>query len=279
MPYKKPYIAIFLALLSLFIITGFASADTYDTNIFIKIDSLYHARNYHELENFALRTLQFSDSLTVHDYTVIHRFLGIIYIIQGREAEGREQFRRWLKYEPNGFLDSFNYPPYIVRIFQEIKAEVILEKPFDSTILQERWKPTRLSTIESLLVPGLGQYNKNEKKKGAILFLIQSASVAGFLVSEHNFRLADHAYHLETNITSFDKHYDEANNWNKARWASVITVVAVYIYIQTDFLIVQPSLNITDNIMLDYGDPDFYAAGNKYADLLFNLPISFRINF
>ncbi len=111
------------------------------------------------------------------------------------------------------------------------------------------------------------------------MFLMQTTLVAGWLVTEHNFELADRAYHQETNITRFDERYDEANNWNKVRWASVIASVAAYIFIQTDFQLNPPLLKLSDNISISNVKSDAFTIRYQSPNLFVKLPLALRIDF
>lgn len=212
-----------------------------------KLDSLYRARNYNELENYALRTLLRQDSLNVFDQAELHKYLGIVYIIQSREDEGREEFARWLKLDPKGYIDSFNFPPGIVQIYREVKSAMPPPEPKNAAVIQmEKWKSTPASAVKSLIIPGWGQFLQGKSPKGYYLFAAQSVCIAGALVSQHNFNLADRAYHQETEVSQFDAKYDRMNDWNKARWSFFAASLAVYIYTQTDFFMLPPNIKLTE---------------------------------
>ena len=271
-------IIIYISLISLFF-SGIhkSHAETVNTEIAASIDSLYRARNFSALENYSLRQLAFSDSLTNDDFALIHKTLGIAYIIEGRVPEGRNQFKLWLKYAPNGYLDSFNFPPHIIRIYEEIKAEMTTVEPQSTPVSVQKWKPKSSGIAGSLILPGWGQFDKNEKKKGVLMFLTQSVFLTGWLAAEHNFELADRAYHQETNFTEFDDKYDKANNWNRARWTALIAAVSTYIFIQTDYYLHPPTLNLANNISIKNSTQ--FSKQNTPEDFYFSLPISLVIDF
>ena len=244
-------------------ITNQTSAQN-NTEIGAKLDSLYRSRSYNALENYALRLLINTDSLDTTERAKLHKYLGIVYIIQGREDEGKLEFTRWLALDSNGYMDSFNYPPRIVQIFQEAKAEsATFSEIFPPPTLQ-RWKPSPSSALKSVLVPGWGQIVQGKKRKGIYIFTAQAVSLSGWLVSEHNFDIADKAYHTETDPERFDKKYDIANNWNKARWSFIAASIAVYVFAQTDFILFPSyvSLSESNNISTVHSSPHQFSPTN-----------------
>jgi len=209
-----------------------------------RLDSLYRNRNYGELENYALRSLLFSDSLNLFELAELHKYLGIVYIIQERIEEGRQEFLRWLQLDPQGYLDSFDFPPGIIQVFREAKAESASGESGQSPAPVEQWHHSPLSSLKSICLPGWGQLLQGKSPRGYYLFAAQAACAAGWLVSQHNFELADRAYHLETEAAQFDRKYERANHWNKARWSFFAASLAVYIYAQTDFFLLPPNLSL-----------------------------------
>ena len=252
------YFRFHIATIFLFVIfITFQSSAQSNGDIGSKLDSLYRSRSYAALENYALRLLLNADSLITIEQAELHKYLGIVYIIQGREDEGKLEFIRWLKLDSNGYIDSFNYPPRIVEIFQEAKAEsATLTEILPGPTIQ-RWEPSLSSAMKSVLVPGWGQIVQGKKRKGIYIFTAQAVSLSGWLVSEHNFDISDKAYHTETDPEKFDEKYDIANNWNKARWSFIAASIAVYVFAQTDFILFTSyiSLNESNNISTEHSSP------------------------
>lgn len=220
-----------------------------------KLDSLYKCRNYNELETYALRTLHQSETISTTDRAILHKFLGIVYIIQGRENDGRFEFRRWLNLDPSGHIDSFAYPPPIIRVFEEAKSLVENEPVFQSDP-PAKWKPGRDQVLKSLLVPGWGQYIQGKKNKGFTFLALQSFTIAGWVVCEHNLEIENRRYHLETEPERFDELYDKANRWNYARWGFALSATAVYLLAQTDFFFLPPNVSLFGDTMNSSSDID-----------------------
>ena len=222
-----------------------ASAEDSGGSIEAELDSLYEARSYETLETFALRTLTLSDSLKLSDRAVLHKYLGLFYIIKGREADGKKQFTQWLELDPAGYIDRFNYPPVIVRVYKEVKLEIESNKNLISSTPAKKWEPTTSSVIKSAIVPGWGQYIQGKDDRALIFFISQTVSIAGFVVCNHNLNIANTDYQREIDIDRFDELYDTANNWNYARWFFALTSAAIYVIAQTDFYFLPPQMNLS----------------------------------
>lgn len=222
------------------------SADTVST----RLDALYKNFEYDSLEIYALKTLNTSDSLDVSTMANLYKYLGLIYIIGGRETLGKRYFGEWLKTDHSGYIDSFNYPPEIVRVFMEVKADMEKSEVKQVLLPPERRLIGFTDAAKSLTVPGWGQIIKGERTKGLLLFGGQSIALTMLIVSSHNFTLSEHAYHMETNPDNFDKLYNRASNWNYALWASALTSTGIYIFTQTDFFLVPPIKNGTSKMSI-----------------------------
>ncbi|MBC8204595.1 hypothetical protein ISS30_06565 [bacterium] len=229
-----------------------------DSHIVTKLDSLYRSRNYGALEKYALRSLLSADSIDILDRAELHKYLGIVYIIQGREDDGKPEFKCWLRLDPYGFIDSFSFPPRIVQLFKEVKDEIRTSAGIFQQPVGQRWKPTISNVAKSILIPGWGQIDQGKTKKGIYILTAQTASISGWLICKHNFNIADRAYHTEINPEKFDDKYDRANNWNKAKWLFASVSIAVYILAQADFFMIPPYISLTD------GNSNLFSAPNAY---------------
>jgi len=236
---------LFLALTILTIVGSASLAHADSINISAHLDSLLSARCYDELETFALRTLTLSDTLDTTDRANLHKYLGIIYIIRGREEDGKRQFAQWLNLDPAGYIDKFNYPPMIVRAYNEVKLEMERTRDFMVAEPLEQWEPSTADIIKSALVPGWGQITQGKTGKGIAFLVLQSVSIAGWFVSDHNLTLANNAYQWETDPAKFDELYNTANNWNYARWTFTFSSIGIYILAQSDFFFLPPEINLS----------------------------------
>lgn len=222
-----------------------SAAQEYTIKIASQLDSLYEARNYDALETFALRSLMLSDSLTTAERAILHKYLGLFYVIKGREPEGKKQFAQWLELDPAGYIDRFNYPPMIVRVYKEVKAEIESNKNLQPSVSGEKWEPQTSSIIKSTFVPGWGQLTQHKNKKAFLFFISQTVSITGLIISAHNLVIANTNYQRETDVDRFDELYDKANNWNYARWFFALSSAAVYVLAQADFYLLPPQTNFS----------------------------------
>lgn len=241
-----------------------------DSELETELESLYKSRNYNSLETYALKQLHQSDSLTITGRALLYKYLGIVYVIQGRPDDGRIEFHRWLLLDPNGFIDSFSYPPPIVRVFEEAKSGIEREKVQPPEIVP-LWKPGPASVVKSLLVPGWGQLLQSKNNKAIGLFSLQVISISGWIVCEHNMTIENRKYHLETDPSRFDELYDSANRWNYARWAFALSSSAIYLLTQADFFLLPPSLT-ADNLDTASGpahpSSGTYSSSEDYQEIL-----------
>ena len=210
-----------------------------------QLDSLYETRSYDELEKFALRTLIFADSMKISDRALLHKYLGLFYIIKEREVEGKRQFKQWLHLDSAGYVDRFNYPPMIVRVYKEVKSEIELDANLNQSPTDTKWKPDASGMIKSALVPGWGQLIQHKNRKALTFFGAQVFTSAGWIISNHNLVIANTNYQRETDAGKFDELYDRTNNWNYTRWVFAMSSIAVYVLSQTDFYLIQPQINLS----------------------------------
>lgn len=221
----------------LFFVVGSPGLSQIKSEISTKLDSLYSSHNFEVLDNYALTALLDADSLSVSDRAELYKYLGIVYILQDRGQEGKQAFSQWLRYDPAGYIDSFRYPPNVVNIYTTAKAEIKTQLAEIPALPAAAWKPTFSSTLQSVLIPGLGHFNQGKEQKGLLIFTAQAVTITGWLICENNFDISNRAYYSETDSDQFDPKYNTVNNWYRARNALAITSIAVYVFAQTDFFL------------------------------------------
>jgi len=217
-----------------------------------RLDSLYRSGSYEALENYALRSLLDTDSLALSDKAALYKYLGIVYILQGRETEGKHEFVRWLMIDRNGYIDPFRFPPEVMEVFRTAKAERDNRIEQYPVLALPIWKPTTSSTVKSLFVPGWGQIDKGNTTKGVLIFTAQAVTLTGWLVSENNFDIANKAYYRETEPEQFDSKYDRVNIWYQAKGTFLIASIAVYVFAQTDYFFFQEFVSAGGNRSLSF---------------------------
>jgi hypothetical protein len=227
-----------------FLFTFYLSNLFFDTPLFAanerliiaNMESLYNARRFNELEQYAKSLLEKPELLYPEELAAVHSYLGFTYVILRREQEAKENFIEWLKLEPNAFLDPILVPPNIIRIFELAKDALKKErgKITLDTSKGDQWPYMKSVLWRSLVYPGWGQYYNGKRYKGALIMGTETALLAGFAISQINYIHARDAYYSETQISRMDEKYDAYNNWNCGRWGFAAASLILYIGAQYD---------------------------------------------
>ena len=142
------------------------------------------------------------------------KYLGATYLFLGKEPEAREQFRRLLEEDPDYDIDPVAFPEAVVNTFQEVKADVDVQRARQEAVEKARLEQERAGEIEELIAQqqriaaleelasteviekknsrwiaalpfGIGQF-QNENRKLGIMFAVTesvflAASIATFV--------------------------------------------------------------------------------------------------
>ena len=204
----------------------------------LAIDSAFVRGDYSEVELLTLRLLQSNAELTLQERSRVNLTAGYALIMQDRENEARECFRRALDAEPNLMLDPVQVSPKFRVVFDEVKSNYQNGKlASTSTTLSEPVGPSRKALLANLILPGSGQWLEGRRFRGGIVFLAQAAAVGVLIWRIDEMRDAHADYLAQTDPRLISARYDDYNNDYALAWSAGALVGAVYLAAQTDLLL------------------------------------------
>lgn len=218
-----------------------------------------------------------ADSLLDKKASFNHDELITIYLIKGisQYSEGDEtgagiSFIHILQYEQEYELDPLNYSPKIVNFFDQIKIQFAENFPIaDSSSVSDSLttnndsvKDTNTtdtnsqkyfqdyseiesynsSSLQSVLLPGLGHLSRGKTTKGIILTTATVASLGSSIYYYFETQTRRNAYLNETEKAQIPIKYTEYNDAYKMRNASVAAFLVVWLYTQLDYFLIQDDL-------------------------------------
>ncbi len=213
----------------------------------LAIDSAFVKGQYQEVELLTLRLLQSPAELTPRERSRVNTTTGYALIMQGREQEAKEYFRRALDAEPNLALDPVQVSPKFRVVFDEVKAAHQVANPQRKSepMLRESG-PSRRALISNLIVPGSGQWREGHPIRGSIFLLAQAASVAAFIYELQQARDAHADYLAESDPVRIRDAYDTYDQHYQLSWGAGALMGLVYVAAQTDLILYRnPEQDIT----------------------------------
>jgi hypothetical protein len=203
-----------------------------------QVDSLYYQSRFREAELTALRALQEPGNLAPVDRGLLHKTLGFTYVAMGENDKARSQFTEWLVIDPLAQLDSVYVSPKIISVFQE--AKIAQEKTLIPSRDPQELKTQLASAKRSLFFPGLGQLYTGKQAKGLVMFVSEVFLLGSYAYCQVQYSQARDDYLMERNPAHMQSLYDHYNNYNRARYGSLILAAGVYLYSLYDALAVPP---------------------------------------
>jgi tetratricopeptide (TPR) repeat protein len=213
-----------------------------------RLDSLFTAGEFDEVEVTALRMLHPSRRIEPDDRVAAHLYLGFVWELAGRSDEAREAFLQVLELRPSLQLDRIYVPPRLYSAYQEARRlhEERQELPPE---LRGEAPPRRpyhtLGTISNLVLPGTGFLVAGETWRGAAWAGAQATVAAGFAYALVRTAEARDTYLAQSNPLRIKEEYDRYDAWYRRSWMLGAGAAAVYLLAQVDYHIgevrVQPA--------------------------------------
>ena len=140
------------------------------------------------------------------------KYLGATYLVLGRDADAREQFRRLLEEDPDYEIDPVAFPGAVVQAFREVQTEVRAELAQREALESARRQRERAGELEELIrqqqrlealeelattetvekvnsrwiaaLPfGIGQFQNGNRKLGIMFAVTESAFLAASIAT------------------------------------------------------------------------------------------------
>jgi tetratricopeptide (TPR) repeat protein len=230
------------------------SADSLD-QMLMRAKNYYNRGEYEyaivELEN----ALQYLKQLEQVDQVEAYKYLAFSYVAFGQQDKAKEQFRKVLMLDPGHELDPATVSPKIIKVFEEVKAEIATAVP-EEPVITEPAEPEQVppsapgSGFPYCCIPGWGQMRRGESGKGMRLMVAGGTTFFASLVAL-GIRDAKHQEYLDLETFDADElseAYDAYKLWHNISAVSMTAFLAVYAYNIYDILTSKPdgTSSVTD---------------------------------
>lgn len=140
------------------------------------------------------------------------KYLGATYLFLGKEKAAREQFRLLLEEDPDYDIDPVAFPEAVVKTFQDVKAQVDVQRARQEALDEARLERERAGEMEELIAQqqriealeklasteviekrnsrwiaalpfGIGQFQNENRKLGIMFAVTESAFLAASIAT------------------------------------------------------------------------------------------------
>ncbi len=224
----------------------FSSALAAQTNSerIISLQTLYEDFKFEEVISGGRNLLKGSDALLKSDIRMIHEYMAIAFFNIGETDSSYRHFTTLLVMDHEHALDPIRTSPKILDFYSDIKDE------FNRLNNQKRLEyVNRYIFVEDLrpgaawrsaLLPGWGQFYKDQQEKGFILggaFFTGLIITAGALVKENDYK---DKYLNSDHPSAIPDLYNQYNSWSKIRRGAMYTTIVIWL------------INFSDALWSDY---------------------------
>ncbi len=191
----------------------------------------YDNGRFEEAELGALRGLRAGAGMDELDLLKFHALLGFVYVAKDQNDAAREEFVRVLAVNPRYEPDPVTTSPKIVEVFREAKRDYLLRIASEPAVFRMPQADVRLSASwRSLVLPGWGQFYKEQDNKGAAIIAAQLLSVAAliYLQAETSRRHDDYLAIKNYNNPDIDDRYQEYRRAYQTRNTVAYFTLGIY---------------------------------------------------
>jgi len=156
-----------------------------DSLTVLKAAEMYEQGRLGDAEFLARRALDSPNGLSKRDRAQLFQVLAFCAIANDDEDNGKRQFIEALQLNPNLAPDPISWSPKVRRVFDKAReeyAQIIRIKAIESESREA--DICRRASLQSLYLPGSGQYMKGAGLKGFACGSLFWASVAVFVYTE-----------------------------------------------------------------------------------------------
>ncbi len=228
-----------IILVSLFLSASvFAQITEEGDRLFVEAQAAYDDGRYDDAELSALRGVREveDDPLATIPF---HLLLGFVYVARDQTDDAHREFSKVVAINPAYELDPVMTSPKILEVFRSAKKDYIDNWLSQPQIYRMPQADVRLAaSARSLVLPGWGQYYKDQRIKGTVFTAFQVLSVAALAVlqAEVNRRHDDYLSIREHNNPFVEDRYQEYRRAYRARNAAGYFALGVYILNYLDAL-------------------------------------------
>ena len=212
-----------------------------DRQVVLDMREAFQGLDYDQAEILAGEILARYEMFSVDALIETHVTLALIRYAQNRQNEAELQFISALTLKPDLELDPVLVSPKVRTFFEELKVsreEIDLEAE-DSEASRYIFvqDPRPGAAIRSMLVPGWGQFYKNEPVKGYVFVGAWVGSLGATVVTHIRRQDAARSYRIARAPDDIEARYNTYNRTHKLRNALFITAASVWVVSYIDALL------------------------------------------
>ena len=145
----------------------------------------YEDGDFTGAELAALRGLREAEGLDDLAKLKFHALLGFVYVARDQNEVAKTEFLKALSANPAYELDPVTTSPKILEVFRAARAEYMLRVASEPAIYRMPQADVRISASwRSLVLPGWGQFYKQQEVKGSAIAAAQVLSLAALIYME-----------------------------------------------------------------------------------------------
>ncbi|NIR48009.1 MAG: hypothetical protein GWN62_07305 [Aliifodinibius sp.] len=197
-----------------------------------QLKQYYESVEFEKTISTGKQLLNRDTQLTPEVIATIHRYLALSYYHTGKLDSSQAHFLSLLSIQPSTELDPVTTSPKIIEFFNEIKKdhaefnESATSITYTKYLVEEDLRPG--AAWRSALLPGWGQFYKNQSLRGKIL---GGAFWGSLIVTGISWFMEDQAHqdYLDSgSVEEINKNYDTYNQWFKTRRILTVSTIALW---------------------------------------------------
>lgn len=182
------------------------------------------------------------DQFSPSQLTDVHTYYARVLFSENDRSGARRQLMFALQLSPTLKLDPLETSPKLLALFDEVLAEMASAPAAGTAEPAVRYlivdDPRSGATMRSMVLPGWGQLYKNERRKGALLIGLWSATAGGTLAAAVLRRRAEERYEDALLPADIQDRYRTFNTWHLVRNNLFLSAVGVWAFSYVDALLV-----------------------------------------
>jgi tetratricopeptide (TPR) repeat protein len=204
-----------------------------------KIVSAYERFDYEEADRLLKIAVKESDSFSPQDRIIIYQYAAFRQYQKDQPFKAEEYFWRILELDPTFSLDPITTPPKILTLFQKTKVD-FLES------LQQRLQQLEQSVSyhpvpwRSLIFPGLAQWHRGYRLKGALWMAAGTGCLAGLAQAVIRTQDKKREYEAAASPEEIAVLYNEYNRVYQSQFYWAYAYMAVWLSSHIDALFFSP---------------------------------------
>ncbi len=206
----------------------------------LQVKFLYEDLRFEDAIRYGQKVLQSENRLTKKEIILVHKYMAFSFFNLGERDSARVHFLTLLSLSPDLKLDPVSTSPKIIEFFEAVRQEfqqLSRENrlvPVKEYIFLEDRRPG--AAWRSALLPGWGQFYKQQKKRGYWFGGIFLGSAA-FTITAYALERKYHSdYTNETAVENIPALYDRYNRWSKIRRTMTVVTALTWVSAFADAL-------------------------------------------